>query len=561
MNKLQYDSNNFVQYLTVTAGLLALLSGCGEGSSFAAPTSSTEKSPVTDRVGEPPDHAGEPGPPAHAGQTGPPDHAQNQKNKEDPEQEPGPGDIELLDPANFDYSAEHTFTLDNLLGGRDGVTAAEDPSIICQSGCEDNLLVDGSTTLYPIDNGFGWDAIDFVGAMERERDGEYADGWAGAVTDEAGNHQGIALANIPTLSFNVGKNLGQWCAGLGGNLTKCKTDHYVVMEHVLTCHETVPYMYYDPLTGMPTTPDYDNCPQLDDELDMDPLELTEYMFDLDESNMAQSSDYTIYLGEHEGEYKYLWGNYEQRPTDVRVLAHVPLPDEWKQEGRTFEVTEAKLAIVHTITNNPNDKILIEDLDTEVPAGRLPAYQVEPDGRWVSTKDCYEGDGDFIPAGTTLRNPPYADETRLTEDLQEGFTNAWYTTLDREPFVNEGEWGPRWRLKAPKFGQDLPGVEIPVEPCTQAPLQKGEVKYTRGELTSTIIDLLAPLEEGEASPFTMSTGFTEPIEEEQELADGNLTAEGVTLTEDMELSIYVKGDRNPVRLYKAVLYLDYEEVTE
>ncbi|QDG49353.1 hypothetical protein FIV42_00955 [Persicimonas caeni] len=538
-------------FATIALIVLSLVAACGDGTEDDGPLESTTNNGADagDIDGGNNDAGNNDGGNADAGNN-------DSGNKQE---EIDPNEAELLDPADYKYSNEYTFTLDNVLGGVDGVTAADDPSIICQNGCDEDVMVDGSLTLYPIDNGFGWNAVDFVGAMQRPRDGVHEEGWVGPLSDADGNHQGIAVANVPTLKYSVGPGRGQWCAGLGGAMVKCKTDHYVTMEHILTCHETVPYLNFDPVTGQPTMSDYENCPPLDDNLDMDPLELTEYMFDLDESNMAQSSDYTIYLGEHEGEYKYLWGNYEKRPTDVRLLAHVPLPDEWKEAGRTFEVTEAKLAIVHTITNNPNDKILIEDLDTEVPSGRLPGYEIEPDGRWVSTRDCYEGDGDFIPAGTTLRNPPYADTARLTEDLQDGFTNAWYTTLDREPFVNEGT-GHRWRLKAPKFGQDLPGVEIPVDACTPAPLKKEQIKYSRGDLTTTIIDLLADLEEGEGTPFSMSTGFVQP-NAEQDIVAENLTANGVRLTEDLELSVYVKADRKPVRLYKAVLYLNYEEVTE
>ena len=474
--------------------------------------------------------------------------------------EPDPDKAELPNPDDYMYSASHTFTMDDLLGGTDGVTASDDPSIICQSGCEDSVQTDGSVTLYPVDNGFGWDTVDFVGATLRERDGNHAEGWIGALNDSEGNQQGIAVANVSTSRFKVGPKMGQWCGGLGGNLVKCKTDHYSSMEHVLTCHETVPYLTHDPVTGEPVSSDYANCPPLDDTLDMDPLNLTEYMFDLDESNMAQGPDYTLYLGEHEGEYKYLWGNWEKRPTDIRLLATIPLPDEWKEEGKTFRITEGKLAIVHTITNNPNDKIKLEDVDTEEAAGRLPDYEIESDGRWVSTKDCYEGDGDFIPAGTTLRNPPYADESRLTEGLKDGFTNAYFTTLDRAPFENVGEYGARWRLKAGKFGQDLPGVEIPVEPCTPAPLKKDQIKYSRGDLTTTIIDITAPLEPGEESPLALSTGYVAP-NGEQTMVSENLTDEGVKLTEDLDLSLFIKGDKKPVRLYKAVLYLDYEEVTD
>lgn len=473
-----------------------------------------------------------------------------------------PDDAELPDPEMFQYTAEHVFTMDDILGGPDGVRAGEDRSIICTKGCEDLVREDDGVTLYPIDNAWGYDAIDYNGATERPRDGVYADGYVGALEDENGEHQGIAIANVPTTVYRVGSMLGQWCGGFGGELVKCKSDHYVTLEHVLTCHESVPYMYYDPNTGEPSTSDFGACTPLDDELDMDPWALTEYQFDLDEDNMAQGEDYAIILGEHVGEYKYIFGDHEKRPTDVRLLATIELPAEWKQSGRVFEVTRAELAIVHTITNNPNDKITPEDVDNEGATGRLPGYEVNDAGQWISTRDCYEGDGDFIPAGTVLRNPDFAQPDALTEDLQLGFTNAWYTTLDREPFEWTDTSGPRWRLIAGKYGQDLPGVDIAdtdilVDPCTPQPIKKGDIKYARGELTTTLIDLLDPLD-GETSPFTTSTGWIAP-NGEQTIVDDNLTANGIVLTQDLDLGLRIKGDQQPVRLYKAVLYLDYEEV--
>ena len=469
-----------------------------------------------------------------------------------------PEDAELPNPEDFEYSVEHVFTMDDILGGPDGVRAGEDPSIICTEGCEDQALADDGLTLYPIDSGWGYDAIDYNGATSRPRDGVYADGYVGDVQGEGGEHQGIAIANVPTTVYKVGSMRGQWCGGFGGELVKCKTDHYITMEHVLTCHETIPYMFYDPDTGEPIAGEYGECTALDDELDMDPLALTEYQFDLDEDNMAQGEDYAIILGEHVGEYKYIFGDHEKRPTDVRLVSTLELPAEWKEAGRVFEVTRAELAIVHTITNNPNDKITPEDIDNESATGRLPGYEVNALDQWVSTRDCYEGDGDFIPAGTVLRNPDYAQPDGLTEDLQDGFTNAWYTTLDREPFEATDYSGPRWRLKTGKFGQDLPGVDISVDPCTPPPLKKDQIKYTRGELTTTVIDLLTPLE-GEASPFALSTGWIAP-NGEQTIVSENLTADGIVLTQDLDLGLRIKGDQKPVRLYKAVLYLDYEEAS-
>jgi hypothetical protein len=219
-----------------------------------------------------------------------------------------------------------------------------------------------------------------------------------------------------------------------------------------------------------------------------------------------------------------------------------------------------LAIVHTITNNPNDKVLPEGLENEGPEGRIPSYEVGEDGKWRSTVDCYEGDGDFIPAGTVLRNPDFAEPDAVTEDLQEGYTNAWYTTLDRNPFEAGEETGPRWRLKAPKFGQDLPGVEIPAVNCDPGPLQKGEKAYERGDLTATIINLLDPQEGAvdDEPVFSTSEGFreTNPL---QSLQNDGLTGDGLTLTDDLDLQLHIKGDRQTVRIYRAVLYLDYEPI--
>ena len=474
-----------------------------------------------------------------------------------------PDDAELPDPEEYKYSVEHVFTMDDILGGPDGVRAGDDPSMICTQGCEEQVLEDGGATLYPIDNAWGYDAVDYNGATPRPRDGVYADGYVGPLTSEGGDHEGIAIANAPTTIYKVGPMRGQWCGGFGGELVKCKSDHYITMEHVRTCHESIPYMFYDPNTGEPSSSAYGACTPLDDELDMDPLDLTEYQFDLDEDNMAQSEDYAIILGEHVGEYKYIFGDHDKRPTDVRLVATIELPPEWKEEGRVFEVTRAELAVVHTITNNPNDKITPEDIDNETATGRLPSYEVNDAGQWVSTRDCYEGDGDFIPAGTVFRNPDFAQPDALTEDLQGGYTNAWYTTLDREPFEWTDYSGPRWRLKAGKYGQDLPGVDIsgidiPLDPCTPLPLKKDELKYARGELTTTLINLIDPLE-GEPSPFRSSTGWIAP-NGEQTMVSENLTAEGVVLTQDFDLGLRIKGDQKPVRLYKAVLYLDYEEVS-
>ena len=137
------------------------------------------------------------------------------------------------------------------------------------------------------------------------------------------------------------------------------------------------------------------------------------------------------------------------------------------------------------------------------------------------KDFYAGDGTFYPAGTVLLDPALITETEgslleqigaLSEDLKEGLTNAWFTTQDRDPFEpvyddpdtpTAYEVGPRWRLKSHKYGQDLPGVEIPEDPSQPPPPTQAELKYVVGAETQTVINLLDW--EG-TSPLSLSTGW-------------------------------------------------------
>ncbi|MGB7243912.1 MAG: hypothetical protein WBC93_17725, partial [Sulfitobacter sp.] len=83
-------------------------------------------------------------------------------------------------------------------------------------------------------------------------------------------------------------------------------------------------------------------------------------------------------------------------------------------GVDYHVTKARLIVTHWITNNPNDQLRREDLENEAATGRMPSYRIAGND-WVSTKRCYEGDGDFLDSeegssdptvletGTVLRN--------------------------------------------------------------------------------------------------------------------------------------------------------------
>ena len=81
-------------------------------------------------------------------------------------------------------------------------------------------------------------------ALRKQLDGDYLEGHIGTIIDE-GRPVGIAISNAKTDKFKVKYPMGTWCAGLGSNSVKCSTEHYSVLEHVLTCNETIPYFYVE----------------------------------------------------------------------------------------------------------------------------------------------------------------------------------------------------------------------------------------------------------------------------------------------------------------------------
>ncbi|MDV7144278.1 hypothetical protein R3X27_16455 [Tropicimonas sp. TH_r6] len=144
---------------------------------------------------------------------------------------------------------------------------------------------------------------------------------------------------------------------------------------------------------------------------------------------------------------------------------------------------------------------------------------------------------------------------MSADLTDGFTSAWYTTMDRAPFtadINEetGEYdiGPRWRLQPTKYGQDLPSVVIPQDPSDAPPIQSGEAEYSLGADMTTVLNLL---DWDGVSPLALSAGWMTDA--------GEVSDNGLNMTEDFDIAFYIKGDQKPVALYDAQLVMSYEEV--
>ncbi len=616
--------------------------------------------------------------------------------------------------------APHVFSISDIQGDFQGSTYATDPSIICGLGttaCPADvapLLDKSGVTLYPIDSEFGFYIVDFLGAAQKFRDGNYLEGYAGNIPTG-----GIRISDYATDTYKVKPPYGTWCRGLGGNTVKCETEHYTTMEHVLSCHEVIPYMYADPVTGeqevqsfldlipddYPNEPPYElpaessfDCAKagLDDAVyvvsggvvtntlltsnlsvaqggQMDANDLTTVL-----DNFAVSSDYSITLKD-DGKPDYHWGTIIKRPNDVRMYARMDVPTDWTAAtapATGYKVTKARLIVNHAITNNPNDQLRPEDIENEAATGRKPSYEVvtvTPDPAapnqtattvQKSTVPCYEGDSDvieteegsidptYIGPGTYLKNTPWSytgvqvpdplncvegdncnNPQPISADLTGGLTNAYYTTINRDPF----EWsylpvvrdpnvfnfvgcagpaddptyagtckdsfgvtytvdqlapvtGPRWRLKPNKFGQDLPGLEIPLVECSPPPFERDNIKYNVGDPTVTVINLLDWVDTNangiqDDSPLANSKGWVDTtvvpsVDGLECTLAGNpyisilnadpalgcvlpvgttpITSNGMPITNGFDLAVYIKGDKKSVAIYNATLEIEYEE---
>ncbi|MEZ5573867.1 MAG: hypothetical protein R3E64_17910 [Halioglobus sp.] len=502
--------------------------------------------------------------------------------------------------------------------------------------------------LYPVNSNFGFDVVDFLGAQEKDyTDGIFEEGFVGNIKN-GDTIVGIKVSNSETDTYKVRPPMGTWCQGLGGTSIKCSTEHYTVMEHALSCHEIIPYYNADIDTGQQAYLSFPNpgdgvfdCADaaLDDNLviqggDSDGQRLIsavpgDQIAANDNTTVLQdiavSEDYSVTLKD-DGKPLYRWGSLIKRPNDIRLYARMALPASWKQPGVDYPVLAAYLVVKHWITNNPNDQLRPEDLENEAASGRKPSYKVEANGNWTSLTDCYEGDGDYLPSddgasdpvlipqNTVLRNVNFAldanddpgalrqdDPFAFSSDLTGGFTNGYYTTVNRNPF----EWsyvdkdatsvfeyigadaplsaeamaaqnlklvsGPRWRLKANKFGQDVPGLEIPKIECSPPPYTKENIRYEVGTEVTTIINLLdwdtanngpSPLSSTKGWVDVTANEFVTVAGEQTKVAPGltpvKYTTNGLPMTNDLDLAVYIKGDRKSTALYTAALLVLTEQ---
>ena len=499
-----------------------------------------------------------------------------------------------------DFTSKHIFSTADITGTYDGQTQGVDGGFVDFSGVSGTKETQEGVTLYPIDSEFGFNVTDFSGAEDKTIDGNYTEGWAGDLIID-GAQAGIVVADAPTDTFKTPAVFGTWLAGIGGSTVKASTEHYTVMQEVLSDQEfpddpDAVYALDNNLILLSENEAWDGQyvqdllngnvefagetvviedRNLDGEVDIkDLLNPNESTIDYD---IAYSDDYSVTMKD-DGKLLYRWGNVIKRPNDVRLEATLETPDEWDELDaatglkKLYSVSQAELLIHHTITNNPNDQARPEDFENESAIGTLPTYEIIENylgeaGRtvWASTDDYYAGDGTLYEAGTILRDSDLVVKSEASilsaigadaADLQLGFTNAWYTTMDREPFepeLNEDgtEYitGPRWRLLPDKYGQDLPSVVIPIDPSKAPPTQNDDVKYEQGAETQTVLNLLDWATD--VSPLNISAGWQDNA--------GSVSVNGLNLTDDFDVAFYVKGDIKPATLYSTELIMNYEEI--
>lgn len=273
-----------------------------------------------------------------------------------------------------DFTSSHTFSTNDLTGGFDGLTQADPvpsgelPLIDFSFATPKNA--DG-TLLYPVNTEFGYIVTDFVGAIQKSRidNPEYEEGWIGDLKGEGDVQAGVVISDAPTDTFKTPALLGTWLAGLGDNTVKASTEHYMVMQNVLS-----DAMYPD---------DPDAIYDLDDDLYViggtwdgmlmddailaagdtngdgvadikDVLAPNETQIDI---NIAASTDYSVTVKD-DGKLLYRWGNTIKKPNDMRLDIKLDLPDEFTEIDpdsgllKLYKITAGELLTNHTITNNP-----------------------------------------------------------------------------------------------------------------------------------------------------------------------------------------------------------------
>ncbi|WP_421907476.1 hypothetical protein [Mameliella sp.] len=134
------------------------------------------------------------------------------------------------------YTTTHIFSTADVTGTYDGLTQGDilpgDAPIVDFTAAP--MVTKDGIMLYPVDSEFGFYVTDFVVAEDKIRDFDYGEGWVGDLTGPAGEQLGIVVSDAATDTFRTPAVLGTWLSGLGFNSVKASTEHYSVMQNILS---------------------------------------------------------------------------------------------------------------------------------------------------------------------------------------------------------------------------------------------------------------------------------------------------------------------------------------
>ncbi len=104
------------------------------------------------------------------------------------------------------------------------------------------------------------------------------------------------------------------------------------------------------------------------------------------------------------------------------------------------------------------------------------------------------------------------------------------------------------------------MDIPLIECSPPPFKSDNIKYVVGTPVTTIINLLDW--DGDDSPLSTSKGWVDVTSNEFVEIAGDVdgipyTTNGLPMTDDLDLAVYIKGDRKSTAVYNVKVVIEYD----
>ena len=322
-----------------------------------------------------------------------------------------PGNTQDWDePLNTDadFTSKHVFSVDDItvtFGGETIGTIADRDSVYDTS--IDKVTKEG-VTLHPIDSEFGFYVDDFNEAIQKELDGDYAEGWAGDLVI-GGEQVGVVRVRFTDRYLQDSGGSGH-LAGRASAETpsrprpsttrSCRMSFptrnypgdpdadYALDDNLILLSQNAAWDGSTSPTFLPIPRPRRNDKNGDGVLDIrDLLNPNESTIEYD---IAYSTDYSVTMKD-DGKLLYRWGNTIKRPNDIRMEAELPLPDEWTRAGnpdaltKLFQITRPNWSCITRSRTTPTTRSDPRTSRTNPRSARLPTYEIIPDYNETETE--------------------------------------------------------------------------------------------------------------------------------------------------------------------------------